>query len=459
MQDVRVNALLSASLSCSVLAAFAAAMAKQWVLHYAYGTKGTLKEQGYTRQKRLNGAAKYRFKNAVETLPILLQLSLVLFFVGLLDYLHSLNDTVAFVVLAFAIAGVVVYTATVLMASMDPHCPFQTPVSILISYCYVQCRASMLWYVGRYEEVVTTRWTRRPYRSMLEAAPLTWATALAPYRPALRRPGVRRDAVQVEDGQDPRDEVTGDSTERDHRWDEEDMIDNQTACWIVETSEYNEALQSAARNIPSLRKIERTGLSTEGVAFSRLLSLFKEALVTWRASSSADAAQVETLSLTVVYGRALCHCIIGSSGGRRDVPVDGSGSLQWPRWRRTPTSCDSNELLLMKICVQAKVPREFCLNHPRETMPRPSFAFPIYLAALLEPSPEAQGFRIVASNMDRITLTRWFISRCLEHQELCVPSTANLSAWALSQLPTLLSEPRPRIDNELRKRWWDAYTT
>lgn len=442
-QDVRLNSFLSASLSCSLLAAFGAVMAKQWVLHYARGTVGTLESQGRTRQRKLNGVAKYRFQNVVETLPILLQVSLILFFVGLLDFLHSLNNTVAFVVLAFAISGAAVYTITVFMASRDPQCPFQTPVSIFMR-----------------ESLPTIR--KGLWRSLQKLHYILRGRSSGMFM-LIRIKKRGRDLEHGPDeSQDLKRSVENDSTMDDHHKEEEASIDSQTACWIIETSEHKSALLSAARNIPSLRKIEQSVLNVDKVAFDRLFSLFNESLATWRASGGhSTPAQPGPFDTAVVYGRALCHSLIGSKGEGFRFTRRSHG-LRWPHKKSSSGFPEANEFNLMKICMKAEVPLNFCISHSKDTI-LPSSSLTIYIAALLQPSLESNDrhFRIKAEAWDRFMLSQWLISLCLSHwhPEVCSPSAVSLAAWALSELPTLLPTPSQPIDETFRKAWWDAYTT
>lgn len=457
-QAIRVNSCLSASLACSLLAAFGAVMAKQWVLHYTRSTVGTLETQGRLRQQRLNGVKKYRFRYAVESLPILLQLSLILFFIGLLDYLRSLNSTVAYVVLAFSIAGVVVYVVTVFMASIDPRCPFQTPVSIFMRKICKQGKKAGGWYFDRARTLLTTRWRHQdkgPGKTFLANLVLAGAVAF-PFIQPLGQAAEPDDDAEEELDSGARAEALWEKQR--NASDEEDKIDNQTACWIVVTSEHKDALISAARNIPSLRNIQSTALSVDGVAFDVLLSLFRESLAASRAASG-HIGGTGSLEAAIVYGRALCHSVIGSRSASMEPLAERCQDLQWHGWRKSVGGYDTNEFFLMKACVKASLPRGFCVKHPKDALLRPSSALPIYIAALLEPCVERKDFRISASWLDRLTLIHWLISTSLGQTEFWFPNTVNLSAWALGNLPLLLPDPGPHIDEELRKRWWGAYTT
>lgn len=417
-------------------------MAKQWVLHYARDTVGTLESQGRARQKKLNGVAKYRFQNVVETLPILLQISLVLFFIGLLDFLRSLNTTVALVVLAFAVTGAMVYTVTVLVATFDPQCPFQTPVSRFLQQSLLQDRRG--------------RWRFQMLKKKMS-------------RPA--RPSSISTISQIEQGYgDKPDGKIGLDDAKKHKYrkdedkdqkDEDAAIDNQTASWLIETgSEHKDALLSTAQNIPSLRKIESTALEVDRIAFDRLFTLFKESLSTWRASGGhINPAQPGPFDAAVVFGRALCHSIVGSKREGPSFQRKAPG-IRWRAWRKTRRSREMNEFVLMEMCIRAEIPQDFCAKHEKEDMP-PATAFPIYIAAIFQPAVNNtdSGFRVKSEASDRRKLSQWLISMCLENPEMCSPSAVSLSAWVLGELPTLLfGGTKPFTDDAHRKKWWDSYT-
>ncbi|KAG8867712.1 hypothetical protein FRB97_003123, partial [Tulasnella sp. 331] len=138
---VRQNCTFFASLSCSLLAAAGAMVAKQWLQEYERtGQTGTIEEQARRRAAKFAGAERWGLRSVVEALPTLLLISLALFFVALVDSLWDVDKTVALVVLAFAAAGVVFYAFTVIAAAADEACPFQTAISAAIRRLYTPLR-------------------------------------------------------------------------------------------------------------------------------------------------------------------------------------------------------------------------------------------------------------------------------------------------------------------------------
>ncbi|KAF9781883.1 hypothetical protein BJ322DRAFT_1078911 [Thelephora terrestris] len=95
---VVVQCLLYASLAISLFTALVAMLGKQW-----------LRRKSWDRQNKLQGMENWRFHVVMESLPIMLQLALLLFGCALSGYLWSLNRAVGSVVLAFTSCGVAFY--------------------------------------------------------------------------------------------------------------------------------------------------------------------------------------------------------------------------------------------------------------------------------------------------------------------------------------------------------------
>ncbi|KAI0062746.1 hypothetical protein BV25DRAFT_1838199 [Artomyces pyxidatus] len=131
---LRVNILWFLSLSLSLSCALGAALMQQWARRYISHTKeaqraGTVDTQGLIHAYLFLGLRTFRFKAAVEALPALLHASVILFFVGMVDFLVSINKTVAYVLLAFVALGALVYLGLTILPSTWPNSPYATPLS------------------------------------------------------------------------------------------------------------------------------------------------------------------------------------------------------------------------------------------------------------------------------------------------------------------------------------------
>jgi len=127
---VTVQSLLYASLTASLFAAFLAMLGKQWVNRYLRNRGGSAADKSRDRQQKLDGLEKWRFRLTIESLPVMLQLALLLLGCALSRYLWLISRTVAGVVVAVTLFGVTSYVFLTLAATFYPKCPYQTPPSI-----------------------------------------------------------------------------------------------------------------------------------------------------------------------------------------------------------------------------------------------------------------------------------------------------------------------------------------
>ncbi|KAK0455697.1 uncharacterized protein EV420DRAFT_1692404, partial [Desarmillaria tabescens] len=88
--DVWINTLWYISLLLSLTTALIAVLAKQWLHHYTSVTSGTAKERARVRQFRYIGLQQWQVPTIIGLLPVMLHLSLAIFVVGIILFLHSL---------------------------------------------------------------------------------------------------------------------------------------------------------------------------------------------------------------------------------------------------------------------------------------------------------------------------------------------------------------------------------
>lgn len=132
---VHVNQLFTISLTCSLLAALGALFGQQWITSYKRRPDGGFEEERRERQRRVLGAKRWKMEFILQlVLPVLLQSSVIIFLVGMAIYLKSLSGPVAKpnVVISWIGAGAV--AITILLALVDPQCPFKTPFSDIIHF-------------------------------------------------------------------------------------------------------------------------------------------------------------------------------------------------------------------------------------------------------------------------------------------------------------------------------------
>jgi len=130
---VKAQSILFASLSVTLFVAFIAVLGKQWILYYTRVTTwGNIADRGKEHQVKLVGLQKWGLHLIMESLPVMLQLALLLFGVALSVYLWDLNVSIAQAVLVVTTIGLTFYISITLFAATFSDCPFQTPFSILL---------------------------------------------------------------------------------------------------------------------------------------------------------------------------------------------------------------------------------------------------------------------------------------------------------------------------------------
>jgi len=118
-----------ASLLISLLAAFIAMLGKQWLNRYLRNAGGSTIERCGDRQRKCDGLQKWPFHLFVESLPVMLQVSLLLLACGLCRHMWSINNSIAYLLIVLTAFGVLFYFGIVIAGTTSYECPFQTPAS------------------------------------------------------------------------------------------------------------------------------------------------------------------------------------------------------------------------------------------------------------------------------------------------------------------------------------------
>ena len=132
---VWVNLLWSLSLSISLTCAMFATRQQRWAYQYRRLTqlpRPTLHDQVRTREYYASSADVVQLSKEVERLWILMQISLSLFFSGLLVYLFSINHTVFFVVVSWVAVSAVRYLFITFVPIFRLRGPRDSWVSLII---------------------------------------------------------------------------------------------------------------------------------------------------------------------------------------------------------------------------------------------------------------------------------------------------------------------------------------
>ncbi|KAH8106844.1 hypothetical protein BXZ70DRAFT_253047 [Cristinia sonorae] len=128
-----VQSLLYASLSCSLFAVLGAVLAKQWLINYSgIAEKGTIERRSMDRQAKLDAIETWHLVTILEIVPILLQMSLLLFGVALSAYILNLQRGIGYVLIVINGIGALLYSWFTLVPLFYTHCPFKTSLTSML---------------------------------------------------------------------------------------------------------------------------------------------------------------------------------------------------------------------------------------------------------------------------------------------------------------------------------------
>ena len=156
-----------ASLLVSLLAAFVAMLGKQWLNRYLRHSGGSTIERCGDRQRKCNGLEKWPLDLFVGSLPVMLQVALLLLSCGLCRHMWSINAFVAYILISLTGLGVVFYVAIVIAGTSSYACPFQTPASIALRGPWKKFRDGIVSCVIHSKQVVP--WTRRMWNLRVQS--------------------------------------------------------------------------------------------------------------------------------------------------------------------------------------------------------------------------------------------------------------------------------------------------
>lgn len=167
---VQAQAMLYASLCVSLFSAFFAMLGKQWLNRYdSADIRGSAIERSQNRQRKHNGVIVWYFNYAMESLPLMLQVALLLLGCALSLYLWDINSTIASVVLGVTSFGLVFYFSVLVAATASASCPYQTPgsrslrsVASVVLTTVSACRRS----IGRSHTAIMLRMNLEHYQPL-----------------------------------------------------------------------------------------------------------------------------------------------------------------------------------------------------------------------------------------------------------------------------------------------------
>jgi len=141
---IHVQSMLYASLAASLFAAFLAMLGKQWLNRYAStDMRGSAIQRSQNRQRKLNGIVTWYFDHIMESLPLMLQIALLLLGCALSNYLWGIDVTTASVVIGVTSFGAISYLFVVVAGTASVSCPYQTPGARILRYTFGVLRSAL----------------------------------------------------------------------------------------------------------------------------------------------------------------------------------------------------------------------------------------------------------------------------------------------------------------------------
>ncbi|KAJ3513438.1 hypothetical protein NLJ89_g2949 [Agrocybe chaxingu] len=141
-QTLRINTLVFLSLALSLATVLFGILTLQWIREFQRKDSLSHQDSLVLRQVRFDGLVKWKVPEIVSSLPVILQLALLLFLAGLVDFLASVNQPVAIVVgvvvsltftLAIAATALPAFQSLYCMVlfpdSNVTQCPYKSPLS------------------------------------------------------------------------------------------------------------------------------------------------------------------------------------------------------------------------------------------------------------------------------------------------------------------------------------------
>jgi Family of unknown function (DUF6535) len=128
---LQVNILWSLSLGFSITSALAATMVQQWSRNYVQAIErhAAPHNRARIRSYYYDGVRRFNMATFVDAVPILLHISVFLFFAGLFKFLSSVNNIVANTILAIILIHTVLYATITILPIIYHDCPYQSPLS------------------------------------------------------------------------------------------------------------------------------------------------------------------------------------------------------------------------------------------------------------------------------------------------------------------------------------------
>ncbi|KAI0266157.1 hypothetical protein BC834DRAFT_969662 [Gloeopeniophorella convolvens] len=130
---VCANMLWAASFLLSTACALCATLVHQWARQYFQPSQLAMapRDRARVRSFIFLGAEKYGISTVVRIIPLLLHISVLLFFIGLVIFFFMISIPVATITTVILVSSVVWYLMLTILPVLDFSCPYRTPLYTL----------------------------------------------------------------------------------------------------------------------------------------------------------------------------------------------------------------------------------------------------------------------------------------------------------------------------------------
>jgi hypothetical protein len=135
--DLWVNGLWFLSFALSLSTALIPGIIKQWLQHYTAdvtGSRRSPRDRACIRQFRFMGLSRWGVRPIVELLPVLMNLSPLLFFTGMVIYLWVLSGAIAWAMAALTSISYTLYLGTSSLPLLRPQCPYKSSLTWVLHF-------------------------------------------------------------------------------------------------------------------------------------------------------------------------------------------------------------------------------------------------------------------------------------------------------------------------------------
>jgi len=131
-----VNVLWFSSLVLSLAAASIGILVKQWLRDYIQYVSNSPRQKSRTRQFRHQGLVGWHVPGIIAMLPVLLQLALAFFLIGLVDFLWHFDRAAAAVISILVSASLLFLVITTILPTISSDSPHRSPQALAVYFSF-----------------------------------------------------------------------------------------------------------------------------------------------------------------------------------------------------------------------------------------------------------------------------------------------------------------------------------